>query len=179
MKLSKNSWHYLLFDKTYERNAPDNLCPYFWSVFWAILCLPFNFVFTLPLTITYLLLRSKEIDRPYEREYFSDQYGFSFAYNFCLALIFCMVYMWFVPYEYKPNKVSLVWIIGIIGYGIIFFVLCFLGINAIHKYNRKKKRKVPYVYKEDAPNIFTEFVKAKYKRYCPKIEWQSKSVKHN
>jgi len=40
INFNKNSWHRQTYNALYTSEAPDNLCPYFWKVVWAIITMP-------------------------------------------------------------------------------------------------------------------------------------------
>ena len=169
MKLSKTSWHYLLFRNSYNRGVPCNLCPYFWMLLWAIVCFPFNFIWNLPSLIIHTI--SKIWDKNgfldwNEKVYFGDRFKISLLINLLTSCLISMILIWF-----KQNEFSITF--GVIGYVILVIILGFL-IQEWYKSRPKKiKQGVGKIYKEPKPNILVEFIKAKYNRYCPKIEWTS------
>lgn len=172
MKFSKTSWHYRLFNKTYERGVPTNLCPYFWLLLLAIICFPFNFVWNLPAIISHLISKifSKDgFEAWADEKYFGTCFLMSVVINFAVLCVVGMIGVWF---HYNN---TLFFVFGGIGYLIIFGIIChFLK---LWLEERRKKTDTPYQYKEPKPSILVEFVKAKYKRYCPKIEWTSHNKK--
>lgn len=166
MKLSKSSWHYLLFSKTYERQVPENLCPYFWLLLLAIFCFPFNFIWNLPCTIIHWISKLWDKDGFIDRQdtYFNEGFKLSLVINILLICVVSMVGVWF---NYH-NRVF--FIFGILGY----MVLVVVGAYFISEWRKKRSVNKNNPYKEPRPNILVEFIKAKYNRYCPKIEWDSK-----
>lgn len=168
MKLSKTSWHYKLFSLTYEKDVPNNLCPYFWMLAFSILCFPFNFIWNLPVTLIDKLSRlfggtDGFIDWDSEK-YFGDLFKISLAINFCVCCLIGMVGIWI---NYK-NGYNLTF--GTIGYILLVSLLSYFA----HEWYKDNFRKIAPTYKKPKPNLIAEFIKAKYNRYCPKIEWTSK-----
>lgn len=72
-------------------------------------------------------------------------------------------------YEFMALLGSFIWL-GMIGWGIS-------GLIQMYQ-QRKRKSKIRYnehgyrIYEEPKANIIVEFVKAKYGKYCPKIDWK-------
>jgi len=59
---------------------------------------------------------------------------------------------------------------GFIGY-IILIIVIIAGLKENGFFDRHRRYNEDVEKKEKRPSIFIEFVKAKYKKYCPKIEW--------
>lgn len=98
-----------------------------------------------------------------KKKYFSSLMGLSLLINFLLYILISMIGIWF--------NTRGVWDLGaIIGYGgVIFGGLYFLYV--LIRRTIIKRRKANVTYEEPTPNILAEFIKAKYNKYCPKIEW--------
>lgn len=47
MELTKTSWHYRLYEAVYDSEPNSNFCNYFWKLVYAIVTLPFTFLFLL------------------------------------------------------------------------------------------------------------------------------------
>lgn len=172
MKLSKTSWHYWLFNLSYEKEIPTNLCPYFWLLVWAVICAPFNFIWNLPITIIDKAVRIFDKDGWIDwdgEKYFGGLFKFSTAINLILCFLVGMVGIWITP----SNGFMLVF--GSVGYLILAILLIVFVVQTAKKLNKSKSKM--YKLEEGKPNIITEFIKAKYNRYCPKIEWTSKEKK--
>lgn len=177
MKLSKNSWHAKLYNLTYSTVLPKNLCPYFWKVMLAlILFFPFAAIFT-PLKIFWLIknkINKDEMpDEISDDGFLSELLAMALVLDAALFCLFSMVYMWFGNVFDKKNTVFEVF--GWLGYLIIFVGFIVFVVEKI-----KERREENWVYsdepyKEKQPNILKEFVKAKYNKYCPQIEWKNKA----
>ena len=51
MELKLNSWYVWLWNYTYNKQLPSNLCPFFWKLILAIILFIPNFILRLPLVI--------------------------------------------------------------------------------------------------------------------------------
>lgn len=163
MKANKNSIHAKLYGVTYNSELPENLCPYFWKLVWATIILIPNIIIQLPALILKIFSKDSDLDDCYERR--KAGLGIYFALMI-LSLYLLPTINWikaiFNCYSYSQE-------FAIIGGGlnsIIFIVVSFFFIRYI--INKKSER----IVEEKKPNIVTEFIKAKYNRYCPKIEWE-------
>ncbi len=173
MKLRKHSWHYLLYNATYQSYVPSNLCPYFWKLLFAIVSFPVNFIMTLPVFIVDKIIKIWDKDgfELNDEVYFSIKYLCAIILYLAGFIAFCMLSMWFFPFMAKhgnKSEISNIWLAGFIGWGVVIFFL--LRAFAFYVYGKLSSGKK--VYKEKSPNILSEFVKAKYKKYCPRIDWQ-------
>lgn len=166
MKASKNSLHAKMYEFTYTSYLPQNLCPYFWKLVWAIIILIPNFIIRFPALIINVF--TKVSDDCVERR------KFGFAIYFILAILFLYLLPtinWikaiFNFYSYNREY-------AIMGGGInsIIFIVCSFFLIK-HFINKKPKR----IVEEKQPSIVIEFIKAKYNRYCPKIEWETDKTK--
>jgi len=173
MKLRDKSISAKLYRWFYATNSmPQSLCPYFWKLIlmWFFI-LPYT-ILSLPIIL--IDLRMEEERSTWERA------GMGFIFWFILAMIICML-SWFGLFFAKPEKNgiwSFMLVSGFIGWGASIV----LGIVALFKWAREKweNRHVKYDangrriwerVKEKEPSIIVEFVKAKYNKYCPKIDW--------
>lgn len=174
MELNKNSTTARLYRWFYNiKEMPQNLCPYFWklALMW-ILVIPFS-IFTLPT----LLFSDLKDNHPIKR--FSASfiiYGIIYiAFGLILAPI-----IWIFYAETPLNSAMLgATVVGTI----IWFVLAILGFlklaeyllekisDAVH-YRRYKNYKKKHLKQADEPSVIIEFVKARYNKYCPKIDWK-------
>jgi hypothetical protein len=71
---------------------------------------------------------------------------------------------------YTPDKDSSLWImmsIGLICWGTLILVGITWGIIKTKEYLQSKRSDT-----EKTDNIIVEMVKAKYHKYCPKIDWK-------
>lgn len=162
MKANKNSLHAKLYEFTYTSDLPINLCPYFWKLVWGTIIFIPNFILQLPALIIILFTKYDDDDDCGERR---NMGGVTYLVLMLLFLYLVPTINWikalFNCYSYAQD-------LAIIGGGfnsIIFIVSAFFFI----KYHlRKRQRRI----EKNRPNIVVEFVKAKYGKYCPKIDWE-------
>jgi hypothetical protein len=162
MKLNQNSISAKLYRWFYKTDTmPTNLCPYFWKLVTAVILSPLFAIYTLP----YEIINYKRS----RRDTYGDMLEESLGYWLLIAAIICMISS-LGFFFYIPDKGSLLW--GIMGVGCILWgSLILVGITwAIVKtveYLKSKKSD-----DEKTDNIIVEMVKAKYHKYCPKIDWK-------
>ena len=183
MTLNTNSLNAKLYCWFYGKTAyhlPNNLCPYFWKLILAwLLLVPYALFCTL-----YIL--TNEIFNPkYENgdHKTGERFGISLLLNGIIIMLFLMinVVVWFFV-DYTPKSIfsellgpgAMLWVVAI-GFGIYY------GIKALHEYIKEKRiprdengYRIYPEYKEKKPNLIVEFAKAKYGKYCPKIDWNGK-----
>jgi hypothetical protein len=183
MKLNQNSisarlyrWFYL------TDHMPMTLCPYFWKlvIMW-IMIIPIGII-SLPTTLVKNDL---------------DSWGERFSFTFFLwVFMFIVFIMLFSPITYfffgwfPRNTVFESWqILGIVLWGGLALIGSIFGIIRLITRRREKKRNLnlKYIWDEHGdyienpnyapyekkPNITIEFIKAKYNKYCPKIDWEN------
>ena len=162
MKLNQNSISAKLYRWFYKTDTmPTNLCPYFWKLVTAVILSPLFAIYTLPYEI---------INYKRQRwDTYGDMLGISLSCWLLIAAVICMI----SPlgfFFYIPDKGSSLWVIMGVG-GILWGSLILVGITwAIVKtveYLQSKKSD-----NEKTDNIIVEMVKAKYHKYCPKIDWK-------
>lgn len=182
MNLNHNSTSAKLYRWFYGTNImPTNLCPYFWkSVAAMLFCIPV-FLWTAP----FMLLHRDD----HSSTGIGERLGISaITWIFILAAISMLTPFALIWIE--PTKGSLYF--NTVCAGIMcWMVAVVVGIIELVKYIREKiedakwkKMKggrhnvydehgnwVGYRYEKPKANIFVEFIKAKYNRYCPKIDW--------
>ena len=166
MKLNQNSISAKLYRWFYKTDTmPTNLCPYFWKLVTAVILSPLLAICTLPYEII-----------NYKRQRwgtYSDMLGTSAAYWSLITAIICMISPLGL-FFYIPDKDSL--LMGMMVFGFcVWASLIIVGIGwVIHKTvkylrndNHSKKSNA-----EKTDNIIVEMMKAKYHKYCPKIDWK-------
>lgn len=143
MELSIKSWHAKVYNFFYLEDLPKSLCPYFWKLVLAIFVL-------IPFLITVFL-------------------------GSIALIITLIVYLFHVKlslfFSWHHFEMLLIFI-GIVA--VVVSVILSIGYivsKITDRYNNKKKYFVSKS-KVKNPTILQEFVKAKYNKYCPKINWQ-------
>jgi len=162
MKLNQNSFSAKLYRWFYKTDTmPTNLCPYFWRLVTAVILSPLLAIYTLPYEIINYKRR--------RRHTYSDILGTSLTYWFFIAAIICMISTLSL-FFYIPDEDSLLMVMIVFGFcvwGSLIIVGIGWGINEIVKYLKPKKSD-----NEKTDNIIVEMMKAKYHKYCPKIDWK-------
>lgn len=183
MKLNANSLSAKLYCWFYgkpKNYLPNNLCPYFWKLVLAwVLLVPYSLFCTL-----YILTSEIFNDNYKNGDHKSgERIGMSAILNgivFMLLLMINVVVCFFV--DYTPKSIfSALLPPGIMVWVVVICFSIYYGIKALVEHI--KDRRIPrdengYTiysgYKEKKPNLMVEFVKAKYGKYCPKIDWTNK-----
>lgn len=164
MKASKKSLHARLYQFTFTTSLPENLCPYFWKLVWAVIVFIPNFIIQLPSLIVDKLYKDKWMDCADHRDN-----GLSiYRWMFFLFVYFGITWHWikamFHCYSYSYVAANL----GLAVNAIIGIVLIFaISIEWQNRIEERKNKK-----REKKPSIIIEFIKAKYYKYCPKIDWE-------
>jgi hypothetical protein len=177
MKLNSNSISVKLYKWFYATNVlPTNLCPYFWKLVFAwFIVIPYS-LFCIPVILMELFDKTYEVTDNST----GKRIGYSLLTYFLLFLAVCMlsfVGLFFIEpekdsfYGFMGTIGALLWVTGII-IGIIE------GVKAFKEWNRTRKIKydengyrIWNQPKEEKTYLVVEFAKAKYNKYCPKIEW--------
>lgn len=178
MKLNKNSIWAKLYRWYYGINGydmPNNLCPYFWKLALTLFTFIPLAIITLPATIGCIVSK--------ENVSIAAKLGMSiflYAVLFVLTAMGCSIALFFGNFD-SESFVSKAGGAGILVWLIVILVSIIEGIKAIIRWykNRKIKYSEPdefgntyRIWSEPKQNIIVEFVKAKYNKYCLKIEWK-------
>jgi hypothetical protein len=181
MKLNHNSISARLYRWFYMKEGmPQNLCPYFWKlvIMW-ILIIPYGLL-SLPVIIGKNEIKEWGV-RP-----LAGAFGWGILFIIFVA-IFPITYLFWGWFDSKTLFGS--WqLAGIFVWSIILIGSVTWGILEFIKRGVEKKRHIKeewiydeygdyvrnpdYVPFEARPNIIKEFIKAKYNKYCPKIDWE-------
>lgn len=167
MTLDQNSTSARLYKWLYSTNdLPDNLCPYFWKLVFAYWVIVPYVVIALP-----CLVMEKIVNKTFfsTRDSFGARLGIGVGIYFilwCIVCAVCTVTMLFIP----PARHSLYEFMAAVG--AVVWVICMVcGLDHLYTdyQERKWAKRFGRPYK---PNLIVEFVKAKYGKYCPKINWK-------
>lgn len=173
MKFSTNSWHAKLFKLAYgsAKPLPSNLCPYFWKTIFSFILWPL-LPFWLMGKLFLWLVKDDEIESN-EDGLWGPVSGLGFLLYFALLIVASMIAMWWIPFNDK--QYGYISMLGLIGYITVGGV----GVATLRNYlkeRRAARRRAmsvsDYYSAEDESNLFIEFFKATYKKYCPKINWK-------
>lgn len=176
MKVYENSLHAKLYKFTYNNELPNNLCPYFWKlVFSSLIFIP-NFLLQLPTLIINIFSSNKSNDCGDNRSvglavwlalFILFLYGKA-TYNMILA----MLHSYYFDSKFANAGVAI---------NIAFIVVAIFLVSKYFYNSYKKKKTIAngglYTEEEETPSIIAEFFKAKYNKYCPKLEWEKKQFK--
>jgi hypothetical protein len=149
MNLSTSSWHVRLYKLAYGSYSclPTNLCPYFWKVLWAlILFIPCQLL----LLPVYLF---KDVRDMLEIEgYISAHLGIGFFMYLALGVVYVLTFGLFSHNDALRHTAHVMWVIlSLVGICIL------IGM---------------YLDRKEEDSLITAFIKAKYNKYCPKINWR-------
>lgn len=170
-----NALAYRWFYGLREWDLPNNLCPYFWkSVFMYIVIVPYS-IFCLPIVIWELF------DKGYENgdRQCGERIGLSIGVYIALFVATCLssAIGWFF-FDYTKDSFWEVTAVGgvlfwAVGIGICAWQLFkYLGEKAVENKHYYDEEKGEYVTIKSKPTLVAEFVKAKYNKWCPRIDWE-------
>jgi hypothetical protein len=109
-----------------------------------------------------------------------ERAGVGFIIYFILGMLICML-SWIGTFFAVPVKDS-VWLHMLVAGALGWVAAIIFGAVGLFKWSKEKLENRHVKYDEDGfriwdkprekqPSIITEFVKAKYNKYCPKIDW--------
>ena len=180
MKLNSNSISSKLYRWFYgTKELPNNLCPYFWKLVLAWLVLiPYSLV-CIPVILHELFDKTYQVTDNST----GKRIGYSFFIYAILFFIFSMLSTigWFFVLPEKDSFYEFMGTIGFLIWAISIFIGVIEGYKAYNEWNYRRKIK----YDENGDRIYNqpteektylvvEFAKAKYSKYCPKIDWIDK-----
>ena len=178
MKLNQNSVSAKLYKWFYAvseyQGLPNNLCPYFWRmVLMYLTIIPYT-LFSIPVVVYDLF------DKKYDNGDRSTggRLGVSvgiYIALFILANLISAILALFIKVEKDTLFVHLV-----VGGCLFWMVLIVIGVIEGIKYLKEytttndsyyDEQQDKWVVKKTKVNMTAEFIKAKYNKYCPKIDW--------
>lgn len=177
MKLNSNSISSKLYRWFYgTKTLPTNLCPYFWKLVLAWLVLIPYSLFCLPIILTEIY----DKDYKYTDNSTGKRIGMSFmicAILFFLTSMLSAIGLFFISPE-RHSFYEFLAAVGIVVWIVVTVVGVIEGYKAFTDWNYRRKIKYDEngrrIYTESEPKTYliVEFAKAKYNKYCPKIEWK-------
>jgi hypothetical protein len=181
MKLNSNSISSKLYRWFYGTNdLPNNLCPYFWKLVLAWLVLiPYSLVCA-PVIIMELIDGD---GYRYQDNSTGKRIGLSALVYFILFCVMCMISFigWFFVLPEKDSFYGLMGTIGSLVWVAVIITGAIEGYKAFEEWNYRRKikydengRRIYNFHKEEKTYLIVEFAKAKYNKYCPKIDWIDK-----
>jgi hypothetical protein len=178
MKLNQNSVSVKLYKWFYGvseyQGLPNNLCPFFWRVVLMYLTIIPYTLFAIPVVVYDLFDKQYENGERSTGARLGNSVGIYIGLFVVVSLISAILAL-FIKIESKSLFEFLV-----IGGCLFWFGLLVLGIIKGFEYVREysttdksyySETEKKWVYEKTKVNLTTEFIKAKYNKYCPKIDW--------
>jgi hypothetical protein len=177
MKLNSNSISSKLYRWFYGTNVlPNNLCPYFWKLVLAWLVLiPYSLV-----GLPSIIMEITDKDYKYNDVSTGKRIGIGSLVYVLIFFVGCMLSFigWFFVLPEKESFYSFTGTIGALLWFVSIVIGVIEGVTALKDRNRKRKikydengRRIWSEPKEEKTYLVVEFAKAKYNKYCPKIDW--------
>tara|TARA_R110000868_G_C10910514_1_gene764929 strand:+ start:830 stop:1384 length:555 start_codon:yes stop_codon:yes gene_type:complete len=178
MRLNKNSVSSRLYKWFYGvseyQGLPNNLCPYFWKVVLMYLTIVPYTLFSIPVVVYDLFDKQYENGDRKTGERLGNSVGIYIGL-FVVAGLISAILALFIKFEPKSLFECLV-----IGGCMFWFGLLVFGVIEGAKHLREwstrdygyyDETQEKWITKKAKVNMTTEFIKAKYNKYCPKIDW--------
>jgi hypothetical protein len=178
MRLNKNSVSSRLYKWFYGvsewKGLPNNLCPYFWRVvLMYVTIIPYT-LFSIPVVVYDMFDKGYDNGDRSTGERLGNSFGIYFGV-FILVSAITSIVGFFTHIEPK----SFWEFCQLLGF-LFWFILIVFGLIEGVKYLREwstsdesyySEAENKWVTKKAKVNLTTEFIKAKYNKYCPKIDW--------
>ena len=164
MELNKNSniaKLYRWFYKVDSWNMPKSLCPYFWKlvIMWMLI---------LPVTIMYLPVIIGSIFNKFKFHSKDDRGFISFIAYLAIfvgtSILISISIIWNNQIMNKESLLGLYQLIGLTLLGILIVGFITYYLTTIKFTSNKPKEK--------KPSIIKEYIKGRYNKYCPTINWK-------
>jgi hypothetical protein len=184
MRLNKNSVSSRLYKWFYAvseyQGLPNNLCPYFWKlVLMYLTIIPYTLI-SIPVVVYDMF------DKQYENgeRKTGERLGISAGVYIGLLLITSLITAivgFFVKIESK-SWWEFCQLLGCMLWMAVIVIGLIQGVKYLREYTTTDKSyysetENKWVYEKTKVNLTTEFIKAKYNKYCPKIDWFSNESK--
>lgn len=157
----------------FKYQMPENLCPYFWQCVWMYLTIIPYSIMSLPFILFPKLEKPIGVCTNANRPFMGM---ISYFVLFCIGCMgFTAATIWTAS-DAKIDLLEPVYLIGFVWWAALFIVGLIGMMRSIIKSGIIKKLFQPKVklYAPRSESIIISFVKAKYNKYCPKIEWKYK-----
>lgn len=178
MRLNKNSFTSRLYKWFYGvreyQGLPNNLCPYFWKVVLMYLTIIPYVLISIPVVIYDLF------DKEYENgdRKVGERLGISagvYIALFVVAALISAIAAIFLNVE-KDTLFEFLVVGGCLFWAGLIVIGVIEGIKYLSEYSTTNEsfydpQQERWVTKKTKVNLTTEFIKAKYNKYCPKIDW--------
>lgn len=178
MRLNKNSFTSRLYKWFYGvreyQGLPNNLCPYFWKVVLMYLTIIPYVLISIPVVVYDLF------DKQYENgdRKVGERLGISagvYIALFVVAALISAIAAIFLNVE-KGSLFEFLVVGGCLFWAGLIIIGVIEGIKYLRDYSTTNEsfydhQQERWVTKKTKVNLTTEFIKAKYNKYCPKIDW--------
>ena len=178
MKLNKNSVSSRLYKWFYAvseyQGLPNNLCPYFWKVVLMYLTIIPYTLFSIPVVVYDMFDKGYENGERKTGERLGISVGIYIAL-FILATLISAILALFIKVE-KNTLFEFLVVGGCLFWTGLIVIGVIEGIKHLREYSTRDEsyfdeQQDKWVVKKAKVNMTTEFIKAKYNKYCPKIDW--------
>jgi len=178
MKLNQNSVSAKLYKWFYGvseyQGLPNNLCPYFWKVVLMYLTIIPYTLFSIPVVVYDMFDKGYDNGDRKTGERLGVSLGVYIAL-FILTTLISAILALFIKVEKDTLFVHLV-VGGCLFWTVLIVIGVIEGIKYLKEYSTTNKsyyseEENKWVYKKTKVNMTAEFIKAKYNKYCPKIDW--------
>lgn len=178
MELKRNSISARVYRNFYETSRmPESLCPYFWKL---VAAWPLTILF-FPLILPFLIADKFKGESDDTRMPFPAQALIGlimYAVVFCVFCIGVTISSMWITY-YRGTHWYEWYLTGFVAMFVALVGSIVFLISKLKERRRQKRMESRYdengnylPTEEEKPNILVEFVKAKYNKYCPKIDWK-------
>jgi hypothetical protein len=184
MRLNKNSVSSRLYKWFYGvseyQGLPNNLCPYFWKVVLMYLTIiPYTLI-SIPVVVYDLFDKQYENGDRKTGERLGISVGVYIAL-FILATLISAILALFIKVE-KNTLFEFLVVGGCLFWTGLIVIGVIEGVKHLREYSTTDKSyysetEKKWIYEKTKVNLTTEFIKAKYNKYCPKIDWVSNESK--
>jgi hypothetical protein len=178
MKLNKNSFTSRLYKWFYGvsewKGLPNNLCPYFWKVVLMYLTIIPYALISIPVVVYDLF------DKQYENgdRKVGERLGISagvYIGLFVVAALISAIAAIFLKVD-KGSLFEFLVVGGCLFWAGLIIIGVIEGIKYLREYSTTNEsfydhQQERWVTKKTKVNMTSEFIKAKYNKYCPKIDW--------
>jgi hypothetical protein len=158
-------WFYAKFE------MPDNLCPYFWE-----LVIMWTFILPVLIVSAPMLLINKDDDYIKLPAKIFGGLGIYLIIGLILCMFVSVSILWNGWFPNEENLWDDIKFVGFVCWATVLFFSVLGGIKYISEKIRSRRYKRSFMEAgRENNNVLLEFVKSKYHRYCPKIEWKHKN----
>jgi hypothetical protein len=184
MRLNKNSVSSRLYKWFYGvseyQGLPNNLCPYFWKVVLMYLTIIPYTIISSPVVVYDLFDKNYSNGDRKTGERLGISVGVYIAL-FILATLISAILALFIKVE-KNTLFEFLVVGGCLFWTGLIVIGVIEGVKHLREYSTTDKSyysetEKKWIYEKTKVNLTTEFIKAKYNKYCPKIDWVSNESK--